>query len=155
MYSCLAALESSPVLNVEVKAIISLLVLNSLRVSEVLKIKSNDISSSGLILIKASKNSFDKYVRDMSYLEFWLMFRRENRCLGDFYNRYYIYRVMRHYGFCFRFEGSTKNSVTHCSRHLNSIDVKNVTNNNDSVTLLLGHKSKNNAKYYVRNEQKK
>ncbi|MDV7402936.1 hypothetical protein RZS08_66545, partial [Arthrospira platensis SPKY1] len=69
-----------------ISAVVELLVLHGLRISEVLRIKGEDISERGYIKIKGSKGSYDRIVYGPVHKDFWLSMRNTRDSIGSVFS---------------------------------------------------------------------
>ena len=137
-----------------VHAVIELLFLYGLRISEALEINSRDITAAGTIHIRGKKGSHDRYVRPVLYASFWELVRSTPLEMGGIYSRQYFYRVLKKYGFYALYGNNVNMSVTHMFRHEYARDVMSQFKNEENVQKSLGQKSKKSAKHYVSNKKK-
>jgi len=130
------------------KAIIELMYCSGCRISEVLRIKSSDISPSGFVKITASKGSANRFVHISYSIEFLLSLKTTNSYIFANYNRYYIYRLFKKLGFTQKFGDNVNFSVTHYFRKSAALEALSINNDLQDITSLLGHKSAKSAHYY-------
>lgn len=139
--------EHSELKHVE-KAVIELMFLYGLRISEVLQINQSDISKGGNIRIKALKGSSFRIVQSLMFKEFWISESRPLLPLSSVYSRYYFYRLFRKYGLYSTFGVNQKASVTHYFRHLRGLEVQSAFEDWELTASSLGHKSTKSTVYY-------
>ena len=135
------------------KAVIELLMLNGLRISEVLNIKPTDVLSNGFISIKGLKNSKDRLVRPVFYGSKWRNNFTGLLPLKIYYSRYYFYRLFKKIGIYAKYGNNVYNSLTHYFRHEIVISMRNSGVDDRAISDFLGHKSMDSLKYYT-NEKK-
>lgn len=134
-------------------AVIELMFMWGLRVSEVLQVNTSDISKSGNIRIKALKGSNFRVVRSSLYSSFWLDSDATILPLNAVYSRFYFYRLFKRVGLYGHFGNNCNNSVTHYFRHLRGLDVQDTFNDWDLTANALGHKSSKSTLYYGKRQK--
>jgi integrase len=135
------------------KAIIEVMLLGGLRVSEVLNIKWQNISNTGQIKYKSSKGSYDGFIYPVLYRSFWINCKLNRFVFPSSYNRFFLYREFKKIGISSENRFGTKNAVTHLFRKLKATDIFNIENDIDDVKEVLRHKNINSTKFYI-NENK-
>jgi len=145
LHSIISPVHPAPII---IKAVVELMYLNSLRISEVLKIKGSDISKIGNIFIHASKGSQDRWTVVSIYREFWLSFRSSPIELGSTYSRFYFYREFKKLGIHFKQKGNKNSSITHAFRHLSVTSQQQQVKNISASARSLGHRSTKSTKHY-------
>jgi len=130
-------------------AVLELLMFYGLRISEVLRIKKNDIKSTGHIIIKGLKGSNDRLVQPKYYYEFWFKSGYGSLPLGGIYSRFYYYRLFKRMGIGQKFNMNSNTSVTHYFRHNLIIELKRQGVPEHMLSSYIGHVSKKTLKYYV------
>lgn len=138
-----------------VKAIIELLFLYGLRISEALAITHHSITKSGLILIKGKKGSEDRFIRPVMFLTFWKHYKACEIDYSFVYSRQYFYRVLKKYGFYASYGNNTKMSVTHMFRHEYARDIQLQFKDLEIVKKGIGHKSIKSTQYYDKDQKAK
>ncbi|MBA7564635.1 Tyrosine recombinase XerD [subsurface metagenome] len=138
-----------------VKAIIELLFLYGLRISEAIAITHIDISAAGVIRVKGQKGSNDRFVRPISYSHLWAFIRDCQVSYQGVYSRQYFYRLLKKYGFFSYYGGNVNMSVTHMFRHEFARDLMSCFREIETVQKGLGQKSKKSTEYYVGGSKKK
>jgi len=144
-----AAIYSDSSIPNSLKCLIEILSTSGCRVSQALQIKGSQISLSGRILIKAVKGGNDTIIQISKYKSFLISQRTNNNEIFDIYNRFFVYRFLKKKGIFFKFQNSSKTSVTHFFRHALAVDVNNLSHNANLIASSLGHKSLNSQKYYM------
>lgn len=139
--------EHSELQHVE-KAVIELMFLYGLRISEVLQINHSDISKGGNIRIKALKGSSFRIVQSLMFKDFWISESQPLLPLSSVYSRYYFYRLFRKYGLYSTFGVNQKASVTHYFRHLRGLEVQSAFEDWELTASSLGHKSIKSTVFY-------
>lgn len=130
------------------KAVIELMYMWGLRVSEVLNITCADVSRTGNIRIKALKGSNFRVVRSSAYERFWLNADSSLLPLKTVYSRFYFYRLFKRIGLYGTFGNNKNKSVTHYFRHLQGLDVQNSFEDWELTASALGHKNVKSTLYY-------
>lgn len=129
--------------------IIMLQLLGGLRISEVLGIKYNHITSSGAVNVRGLKGSNNKFVV-VSELRNWLLYCKDSKINPfDGISRFMVYRFYKKHSISYLFEGRNHKSVTHYLRHLFAMDVNSSADNITDVKEALGQKSINSTKHYM------
>lgn len=130
------------------KAVIELMYMWGLRVSEVLNITCADVSRTGNIRIKALKGSNFRVVRSSVYEWFWLNADSSLLPLKNVFSRFYFYRLFKRIGLYGTFGNNSNQSVTHYFRHLQGLDVQNSFEDWELTASALGHKNVKSTLYY-------
>jgi len=130
-------------------AVLELLMFYGLRISEVLRIKKNDIKSTGHIIIKGLKGSNDRLIQPKYYYDFWFKNGYGFLPLVDTYSRFYYYRLFKRLGIGQKFNMNSNTSVTHYFRHNLIIELKRQGVPEHMLSSYIGHVSKKTLKYYV------
>ena len=139
MSKCLSAVEC---------AVIELLMLYGLRISEVLRIKVYDIKSNGYIVIKGLKGSNSRLIYPAFNLAFWKNADPGTLPISNTFSRFYFYRLFKRLGLYERFKGHFNNSVTHYFRQKLLRSLKNDGVESSLLSSFIGHVSKKTIKYY-------
>lgn len=131
------------------KAVIECQMLSGARISQVLHIKSCDITPAGVIKITGSKGSNSIVYTPVLYRQYWLDVRRLGVVISQFRDRYYYYRLYRKYGIYSLVVGNSNTSVTHSLRHAllsetEQLDITSVERANK-----VGHKSLKSQDSYL------
>lgn len=141
-------LGKHPELVVAEKAVIELMALYGLRISEVLSINRSDISQGGSIRVRALKGSSIRVIQSFMFREFWISQGSSLLPLSSVYSRFYFYRLFRKYGLYSTFGVNEKASVTHYFRHLKGLEVQTAFNDWELTASSLGHKSQKSTVFY-------
>lgn len=128
--------------------IIEGLLYNGCRVSEILSIKSGDITMIGTVKINAKKGSHNRIIHFQEATEYLKQCRLNKVEPFSLYNRYYIYRQLKKYGIELTTGNSSKNSVTHCFRHLFVNAARQEDIQSETIQAAVGHKNKGNTERY-------
>lgn len=134
------------------KAVIELLYLFGLRISEVLRILPSDIMPTGSILIKTSKHGEKKIVTPVMMSAFWRLRSLAECPINETRSRWYYYRLFKKLGLYASYGKNKNNAVTHFFRHELVLQLENSGVDGDTISYFLGHKSKKSREYY---EQKR
>jgi site-specific recombinase XerD len=130
-------------------ALIELLFLNGLRVSEVLQINAHNITNNGSIVIKGLKGSLNRLVTPSKYMFFWIDFKKNNLSIPAYINRFYLYRLFIKKGIFIIPSDHSKKMVTHSLRHQFVYNLLNSGQTIAEIQGFLGHKSINSTIHYV------
>ena len=130
-------------------AVIELLFLYGLRISEILNILPNHISPSGALTIKGSKGSKTRVVYSVYFQSFWTNLATGCLPISQTYDRFYFYRLFKKLGIYGNFGKTSKNSVTHYFRHRIIKQMQSDGNSNEEISNFIGHKSPKSLNYYV------
>jgi integrase len=125
-----------------------LLLDNGLRVSEGLRLSGSQLVDDSRALIPASKGSNPRYA-DISRIKNYM----NDRILYNdsvFYNLSddYFYRNLRRCNIYFKSEISSKQSITHCFRHVYVQNLRNCGVSDSVIASNLGLKRVRNVEYY-------
>jgi len=145
----LSNLNTIPWLPLADKAIIELMYVYGLRISEVLDIHLYDVMTSGLIRIRSKKGSRMRYVMPVYFISFWQVRDRNILPISNFYNRFYMYRVFKKLGYYSKHPGNTNFSVTHYFRHRCVSEMVQAGYTAHSISEFLGHRSAKTIQYYI------
>ena len=149
--SIIAVDNSSPVF---LKAIIELMFLNGLRISEVLSIKGCDISRTGHIRVKLSKTTGYRMCVSSIYRSFWLRFIGSNYYIFADYSRFFFYREFKKLGLTMQFNNSVYNAVTHSFRHLLFSSAYSGTHDIATLQNFVNHKHVKSSLHYATKKHK-
>lgn len=136
------------------KAVIEIMFLYGLRISEVLAINSNSINSRNQIMIKGLKGSNNRLITPVYSVSYWQKVKTYNLQDHTINGRFYYYRLFKKLGFSTMAPGNKKKSVTHSFRHNFITEIMKETENIEIAKELIGHKNSNSTKYYD-DEQRK
>lgn len=135
--------------NAHLKLGLRLMVLYGLRVSEMLGIKYHDVLRDGSVHVRGLKGSSDRMCYDSYMMSEWLYIARSQSCDLEMFNRFYVYRLLRKMGLYGRYGNNVNNSVTHNSRHVKGLNMKNEGLAIEVIQHEMGHKSVKSTGYYV------
>lgn len=145
--------SKEPVLH---RAVIELMYLHGMRISEICNIRGTDINRTGHIHITGSKGSQNRYVAPGRYFEFWKGMRGNTQRLGDTYSRYYWYRLFRRLGLSISIDKSTRQAVTHSLRHIYINEAIRGEEDVATIKNSIGHRTEKSTRYYnEKNEDQK
>lgn len=131
------------------KAVIELLMLNGLRISEVLSIKPSDVLPNGYIRINGKKGSNDRLITSNYFRTHWQTSFISLLPLHLYYSRFYFYRLFKKIGIYGRYGSNKYNSVTHYFRHEIVLSMQKSGVDDQLISEFLGHKSSKSLLYYV------
>lgn len=129
-------------------AVIELLFLYGLRISEALNIDVSCVSANGAIKVKGKKGSETRIVQPVLFREFWLISGRHLLPLINVYSRHYFYKQFKRLGLYVVHAGNVNNSVTHSFRHMILSDLYSSFNDTSSSQKFIGHKSQKSTQHY-------
>lgn len=136
------------------KLILFIQVCYGCRVSEVLNISVNSISQDGRLVLKGLKGSSDRLIFiDANLFNLDIIFKRYVK-LGDYTNRFRLYREVSILQSCYSYGSNKKKSITHGFRHEFVLDLLSTNMSKESISNVLGHKSVKNLKYYESKKNK-
>lgn len=134
--------------NKELGMIVEIMINGAARVSEVLEIKCADIKSTGHLIIRGKKGSEDRIITTTLSDSYLRKCKLHSFDPFSHLNRWYIYREFKKLGIEHKFQGKTKNSVTHYYRQM-TLRLFHVEQEKiNTRAKLSGHKNKKSLKYY-------
>ena len=123
--------------------------ISGARISDLLRIRRNDITSSLFVSIRQCKGSLPLTVKLSTDLQFWSDYRNGLHLDIGLYNKNYFYRLYKRYNIQFD-NGLLRNkSVTHSFRKELANDLFNATGSIESAQSALGHRSPRSTAYYL------
>lgn len=123
--------------------------ISGARISDLLRIRRKDITSSLFISIRQCKGSLPLTVKLSSDLQFWKDYRDGLHLDIGLYNKNYFYRLYKRYNIQYD-NGMLRNkSVTHSFRKELANDLFNATGVIESAQAALGHRSSRSTEYYL------
>jgi integrase len=125
-----------------------IMVINGLRVSEVLRLRVFEEDSRGYTYIKASKSDKRIAVNLRASGLYYCTVKEDNGLWLTYTNRFWIYRQFKRMGLVVQVRSNVNKSVTHGHRHLIADEVRSLTNDNKNVTEVLHHNSKKSQQSY-------
>lgn len=128
--------------------IVGLLYCYGLRVSEVLSLDTSCLLGNYQLIIKGSKGSETRIVTVVYGKEIYSTFLYNSTPLSGVYSRFWLYRELRKYGLYSYFGNNQHASVTHFSRHLKVLTMKEKDVPRETISKFLGHKSLKSLVYY-------
>lgn len=141
-------------LNVSCRHFILLMFDFGLRINDMRKIRREDITSSGIIIVKQSKGSLPLTCRVNMSDEFWCGYRSGYYDAIALFSYSFFYKLFKRYGLSI-YNGIDSNaSVTHVARKLLAQEIYTVDNDIVSVASALGHKKTSSSLYYLTAEQR-
>lgn len=130
------------------RLVVQILVAYGLRISEVLSIKSTDISKDGTIIIRPFKGSQPRFISALQFSE-WLS---DNRLFFEsqirYRNRWYYYRLFKRLGIYKKMTGNVNYSTTHVFRYAFIAKIKALSADLETSACIIGHKNKKNTEIY-------
>lgn len=132
------------------RAVLELQVLWGLRISEVIGIQPNDVSPLGQIRIRGKKGSNNRYVIGYQFISVWTGYVKKGNVIEDERSRYYYYHKYVRFGLYSSKKGKENRSVTHAFRHSLVELLQSEGYELSEISGVIGHKNKNNIKYYER-----
>lgn len=129
--------------------IIYLQLFGGLRITEVLNIQCQHITSLGFVNVRGIKGSNNKFVNVPEVKDFLRNCKLSS--IDPFYgiSRFMVYRFYKKHSISHLFSNSYNSSVTHYLRHLYAIQVNSTADNINDVRDTMGHKSVNSTKHYI------
>lgn len=146
--SALTKLLASPDIPGRLKAGISLMFQEGLRVSELLRIRGTDVKRNLAIVIRASKGSENRLVHPVSFRQEWQRFQGSAISIGDDYDRFFVYRLFKSYNIQLDHVSGQNRSVTHSLRYLYIRQLSADKVDLELIQKSIGHKSINSTNYY-------
>lgn len=129
--------------------IIAMILLDSgCRISEVLAIRSTDVSPQGRVMIKGAKGSNDRIVFSSTVSDQLIKLRSMQGPIFAGISRFHVYRSFKSAGLGQFMSGRSRQSVTHLFRHLYAQDLQKTTHGKKAITTGLGHKNDQSADHY-------
>lgn len=135
------------------KAVIELMYLYGLRISEVLKVNVYDITNQGSVLIKGLKRSDNRIVYPVEFRSFWINAGSSVLPIGLIFSRFYYYRLFRKLGYSGKYGSNQKDSVTHYFRHELVLSLKKQGYDKRSISQFLSHRSLKSLDHYEKNKK--
>lgn len=131
------------------KAVIELLYLNGLRISEVLALTYNDIRSDGSLFIRGLKGSSNRIVYTRNQYSCLSVSISSNELIFHNYNRFYFHRLFKRLGIYQPSVGSDKMIVTHIFRHNYISQLQKDFNDLELTRKSVGHRSEKSTLHYI------
>jgi len=128
--------------------------IGGLRISEVLSIAPEDITSTGHVHINSKKGSAQSVIYAGNAANYLINCRANSVYPFNMYSRFYCYRQFKKYGIKFDSVNSSKVSVTHALRHLGASAQRQSNFDQDTIQTFLRHKSANSTQYYGKSKKK-
>jgi site-specific recombinase XerD len=144
----LSELHVKPGLTVSDKAVIELMYLYGLRISEVINIKASQISPTGHIFVQALKGGKTRIILSLKYQSFWNAARLGLLPLSKIYSRNYYYRLFKKHGYNQKFGDNNNFSVTHYFRHRLVQDLRKHGFSDRAIGAFLAHSSGKSIDHY-------
>ena len=132
----------------KVKLIIWLLFNTGARISEILQLKSSDITQEWFVKIRGLKGSESRVVKvEKPPFPVFINHKIDYYLFPEF-SRFFIYRVCKKYNLKLQVQGMKKESVTHAFRHYYATQALNLQDETNVAGKSLGHKSKKSIVHY-------
>lgn len=122
----------------------------SLRITEVLSIKHQNITKKGNALVLGCKGSCNKFIDLDEAKDYFIDCKKRSFNPFLLYDRYFVYRVYKKLGINSEYAYGSKVAVTHGFRYAKAQEIKEIDETLDTAQLVLGHKSQNSTKHYVK-----
>ena len=132
------------------KFLISLLVRNGLRISEITHTQNIKLIDNHSVSIWQPKTKSFRTAQIVDYQEHVNVLFAEMQLKEWNRNRQYYYRLFDKIGISQLLDNHKNRSVTHLPRHIRANDVYNATSSMELVSKELGHKSLRSAQHYVK-----
>lgn len=123
--------------------------ISGARISDLLRVRRNDITSSLFISIRQCKGSLPLTVKLSTDLQFWSDYRNGLHLDIGLYNKNYFYRLYKRYNIQFDNGALRNKSVTHSFRKELANDLYSATGSIESAQSALGHRSSRSTEYYI------
>lgn len=131
-----------------VKLVIWLLFNTGARISEILQLKSSDITKEWFVKIHGLKGSENRVVKVPRPPFPYNIKRQYDYYLFNELSRFYIYRVCNKFNMKIKVSGIKNYSVTHSFRHYYATQLLNFQDEFNTAGKSLGHKSNRSIIYY-------
>ena len=118
------------------------------RVSEILRLHSNDITTNGRVLIRPLKGGNPRIVQIPDLTEWMRSEKPKGRYLFRDLTRFVIHREYVKQGISAHFGSNMKRSTTHLFRHLVGLDLKQINGEENATRIGLGQKTDKAADHY-------
>ena len=119
------------------------------RISDLLRIRRSDITSSLYVSIRQCKGSMPLTVKLSDDLQFWREYRAGLHLDIGLFNKNYFYRLYKRYNIQFNNGMGRNMSVTHSFRKELANDLFEATGLIESSQAALGHRSSRSTEYYL------
>ena len=123
--------------------------ISGARISDLLRVRRNDITSTLFVSIRQCKGSLPLTVKLSDDLQFWREYRSGMHLDIGTYNKNYFYRLYKNYNIQFDNGISRNKSVTHSFRKELANDLYNATGTIEAAQSALGHRSSRSTEYYL------
>lgn len=143
-------IDNNKIYGANVKLVVWLLYHTGARISEVLRLKSSDITKDWFVKINAVKGSRSRIVKVEKPPFKVIINYNLNYYLFPELSRFYMYRVCRSYGLQLQVAGQRKKSVTHAFRHNYASQLLKLQTSENLAGRSLGHKSNNSILSYAK-----
>jgi site-specific recombinase XerD len=130
-------------------ALIELLLIGGLRISEALSITIFNITGDGRIKIAGLKGSNTRIVSPMLYVSYFLYCKKVKRDPFEGRSRFYYYRLFKKLGLVKYFGEYRRSAVTHSIRHQVIADLYKNGATMQEIQQFIGHKSIKSTEHYA------
>lgn len=154
VYATVNSILNDKTIYIQDKAMIELLFISGLRISEALNIKYGSITKDGRIAVKGMKGSNDRLVFPSTTSSYFQLCKLSKYDPFKEKNRFYYYRFLKQKGLYFFSNSGKKNAVTHVFRHNFVSDLANSGADNNFIKTAIGHKSIKSTEHYVEKNKK-
>jgi len=155
MASIIADLLSGSRICLQMKALISLMYFNALRITEALQVSCYDIDTLGRIYIKGAKKSHNKLVTCPYYTSYFIDCKTSGRNPFDNYNRFFVYREFRKIGLVMQFKDYQRCAVTHSLRFASIGNIHSDMLSYEEIARFVGHKHQKTTIHYGKKTRKR
>lgn len=132
--------------------VVDLMLTNGCRISEVLRIRPEDILSEHRVLVRGLKHSADRICSLSCSWSLNKLKCAESDLYFGRYNRYYFYRLFKEYGIYGKVKGNKKQAVTHFPRHVLASSLASCGCSPEVIQKEIGHKSRKSTEHYLEHE---
>lgn len=128
--------------------LINFLSVSGCRITEALSITANQLTSTGLVKIKALKGSNSRMVSAGMATAFIIDCKARNVAPWEGWSRWFVYRQLKKFGIVMQCQNGKRSKVTHAFRHQVAQSIKSAGMTIDDSKNALGHKSIKSTEYY-------
>lgn len=143
-----AKIKGDPLLPGFLKGCLLIGINNNLRVSEMLRIGNQQVTSNGMFSLKRSKGKGYISISIYTAEEYAAYIESANESLEMYTDRHFIYRLFKKWGISYQSSLSSKRSVTHAIRHITASELRRQNDSESKVQSALHHTSSKSQKYY-------
>lgn len=132
--------------------VVDLMLTNGCRISEVLRVRSEDILSEHRVFVRGLKHSADRVCTLSCVWPINKLHCAVSNLYYGRYNRYYFYRLFIEYGIYGKVKGNKKQAVTHFPRHVYTSSLASCGCPTEVIQKEIGHKSRKSTEHYLEHE---